>query len=136
LLREVRIDDLSVDNVRAAVLDDLGRSMLGTSFLRRLKGFEVHAGMLTIDGYGRDREPLEGHDKPVQRFVSRVSGPASSPPLSASAQPGFRGPRRLGRVDLLTCRSSEGGNARFALFHPIWVLSLFIPHRAADPPAG
>jgi aspartyl protease family protein len=49
LLREVRIDDLSLDNVRAAVLDNLGQSVLGMSFLSRLKGFEMHAGTLTID---------------------------------------------------------------------------------------
>jgi clan AA aspartic protease (TIGR02281 family) len=49
VLREVRIDDLSLDNVRAAVLDNLGQSVLGMSFLGRLRGFEMHAGSLTLD---------------------------------------------------------------------------------------
>jgi aspartyl protease family protein len=49
VLREVRIDDLSLDNVRAAVLDNLGRSVLGMSFLDRLKGFEMREGSLTLD---------------------------------------------------------------------------------------
>jgi clan AA aspartic protease (TIGR02281 family) len=49
VLDEVRIDDLSLDNVRAAVLDSLGQSVLGMSFLGRLKGFEMHEGSLTID---------------------------------------------------------------------------------------
>jgi aspartyl protease family protein len=49
LLRELRIDDFSLANVRAAVLDHLGQSVLGMSFLARLKGFEMHEGSLTID---------------------------------------------------------------------------------------
>jgi clan AA aspartic protease (TIGR02281 family) len=49
LLREVRIDDLSVDNVRAAVVDQLGQSVLGMSFLDRLKGFAMREGALTLD---------------------------------------------------------------------------------------
>jgi clan AA aspartic protease (TIGR02281 family) len=48
-LSEIRIGDLSVDNVRAAVLDNLGQSVLGMSFLNRLKGFEMREGSLTID---------------------------------------------------------------------------------------
>jgi len=48
-LQEVRIDDLALDNVRGAVLDSLGESVLGMSFLRRLKGFEMREGSLTID---------------------------------------------------------------------------------------
>jgi clan AA aspartic protease (TIGR02281 family) len=49
LLREVRIDDIALDNVRGAVSPKLGQSVLGMSFLRRLKGFEMHAESLTID---------------------------------------------------------------------------------------
>jgi aspartyl protease family protein len=49
ILREVRIDDLSLADVRAAVLDNLGQSVLGMSFLGRLKGFEIREGSLTID---------------------------------------------------------------------------------------
>jgi aspartyl protease family protein len=49
LLREVRIDQLSLDNVQAAVIENLGQSVLGMSFLSRLKGFEMQAGALTID---------------------------------------------------------------------------------------
>jgi len=49
VLQEVRIDDLALDNVRGAVLDSLGESVLGMSFLRRLKGFEMREGSLTID---------------------------------------------------------------------------------------
>jgi aspartyl protease family protein len=49
VLREVNIGDLSLDNVRAAVLENLGQSVLGMSFLDRLKGFEMHQGSLTID---------------------------------------------------------------------------------------
>ena len=49
VLSEIRVGDLSLDNVRAAVLDNLGQSVLGMSFLDRLKGFEMRAGSLTID---------------------------------------------------------------------------------------
>jgi clan AA aspartic protease (TIGR02281 family) len=49
LLREVRLDDLLLDNVRAAVLDNLSQSVLGMSFLGRLKDFEMREGSLTID---------------------------------------------------------------------------------------
>jgi len=48
-LREVRIDDLSLDHVRAAVLGNLRQSVLGMSFLGRLKGFAMRDGLLTIN---------------------------------------------------------------------------------------
>jgi clan AA aspartic protease (TIGR02281 family) len=48
-LREIRIDDFSLADVRAAVLENLPQSVLGMSFLGRLKGFEMHEGSLTID---------------------------------------------------------------------------------------
>jgi aspartyl protease family protein len=47
-LREIRIDRLSVDNVPAAVNENLTVSLLGMSFLKRLKSFEMREGTLTI----------------------------------------------------------------------------------------
>ena len=47
-LREVRIGQLEVDNVPAAVIDTLKQSVLGMSFLRRLKGFDMRDGVLTM----------------------------------------------------------------------------------------
>jgi aspartyl protease family protein len=48
VLREVRIDQLSIENVPAAVIENLDQSLLGMSFLRRLKSFEIREGMLII----------------------------------------------------------------------------------------
>lgn len=48
-LREVRIGQLQVANVDAAVIETLKQSVLGMSFLRRLKGFEMHDGLLQLD---------------------------------------------------------------------------------------
>lgn len=47
-LREIRIDRLSIDNVSAAVNENLTMSLLGMSFLKRLKSFEMRDGTLTI----------------------------------------------------------------------------------------
>lgn len=47
-LREIRIEKLSIDNVAAAVNDNLNVSLLGMSFLKRLKSFEMREGALTI----------------------------------------------------------------------------------------
>jgi clan AA aspartic protease (TIGR02281 family) len=47
-LREIRIEQLSIDNVPAAVNENLRISLLGMSFLRRLKSFEMREGALTI----------------------------------------------------------------------------------------
>jgi aspartyl protease family protein len=47
-LREVRIDQLSLYDVSAAVLENLDISLLGMSFLRRLQSYEMRAGKLTI----------------------------------------------------------------------------------------
>ena len=47
-LREIRIDRLPIDNVSAAVNENLNMSLLGMSFLRRLKSFEMREGTLTI----------------------------------------------------------------------------------------
>jgi clan AA aspartic protease (TIGR02281 family) len=49
-LREIRIEQLSVENVPAAVNKNLaGVSLLGMSFLNRLKGFQMRDGALTIN---------------------------------------------------------------------------------------
>ncbi|MGA7863238.1 MAG: TIGR02281 family clan AA aspartic protease [Stellaceae bacterium] len=48
MLREVRIEHLSIENVPAAVIENLDQSLLGMSFLRRLKSFEMREGALTI----------------------------------------------------------------------------------------
>lgn len=49
LLREIRIGELSIEKVQAAVIDNQGQSVLGMSFLGRLKGFEMRGRALTID---------------------------------------------------------------------------------------
>jgi clan AA aspartic protease (TIGR02281 family) len=48
LLREVRIGQLAIDAVPAAVIANLEVSVLGMSFLQRLKGFAMQNGTLTI----------------------------------------------------------------------------------------
>jgi aspartyl protease family protein len=47
-LREVRIGQLSVYDVPAAVLENLNISLLGMSFLSRLQSYEMRNGELTI----------------------------------------------------------------------------------------
>ena len=47
-LREIRIEQLSIDDVPAAVNENLNVSLLGMSFLKRLKSFEMREGALTI----------------------------------------------------------------------------------------
>jgi clan AA aspartic protease (TIGR02281 family) len=48
-LGEIRIEQLSVENVAAAVQEEnLKQSLLGMSFLKRLKSFEMREGALTI----------------------------------------------------------------------------------------
>jgi aspartyl protease family protein len=47
-LHQVQIEQLSVDNVPGAVIENLDQSLLGMSFLKRLKGFEMREGALTI----------------------------------------------------------------------------------------
>jgi aspartyl protease family protein len=49
MLREIRIGQLSIDNVLAAVIEKLDQSLLGMSFLKRLKSFEMRGGALTIN---------------------------------------------------------------------------------------
>ena len=51
-IAEIRLGDLVVRNVDAVVLPDgrLATSLLGMSFLRRLGGFEITRGQLTLKG--------------------------------------------------------------------------------------
>jgi aspartyl protease family protein len=48
MLREIRIDQLSLDDIPAAVVENLNISLLGMSFLARLQSYEMHDGKLTI----------------------------------------------------------------------------------------
>ncbi|SRR6266404_2033707 len=48
-LREIRIEQLSIENVPAAVIENLDQSLLGMSFLKRLKSFEMREGALAIN---------------------------------------------------------------------------------------
>src|SRR6185437_14244602 len=47
-LREVRIGQLAINDVQAAVVDNLHMSLLGMSFLKRLERVEMGEGTLTI----------------------------------------------------------------------------------------
>jgi aspartyl protease family protein len=47
-LREIRIGQLSIYDVRASVLENLDISLLGMSFLGRLQAYEMRDGKLTI----------------------------------------------------------------------------------------
>lgn len=47
-LREIRLGQLSVGDVPAAVIENLGVSLLGMSFLNRLHSYEMRDGKLTI----------------------------------------------------------------------------------------
>ena len=51
-LREVRLGDIVVRNVEAVVLPAgaLSTSLLGTSFLGRLQGYEVQTGRMVLRG--------------------------------------------------------------------------------------
>ena len=49
LLREIRIEQLSVENVPAVVDANLSGSLLGMSFLSRLKSFEMREGALILN---------------------------------------------------------------------------------------
>ncbi len=48
-LREVRIGQLSISDVQAAVVENLGVSLLGQSFLTRLDSYEMRDGVLTLN---------------------------------------------------------------------------------------
>jgi aspartyl protease family protein len=47
-LRELRVDQLLVPDVSAAVVENLNISLLGQSFLTRLDGYEMRDGVLTL----------------------------------------------------------------------------------------
>ena len=48
-LAAVRIGQLEVDGVEATVMpEDIGISLLGQSFLKRLQGYEMHGDVLTL----------------------------------------------------------------------------------------
>ena len=47
-LREIRLGQLSVDDVPAIVVENLQVSLLGQSFLRRLQSYQMRDGVLTI----------------------------------------------------------------------------------------
>jgi aspartyl protease family protein len=47
-LREIRLGQLSVGDVPAAVIENLNVSLLGMSFLNRLQSYEMRGGRLTI----------------------------------------------------------------------------------------
>jgi aspartyl protease family protein len=48
-LREVRIGQLTIDDVPAAVMEKLNVSLLGASFLGRLQSYEMRDGKLTLN---------------------------------------------------------------------------------------
>ena len=48
-LREVRIGQLAISDVPAMVAENLNASLLGMTFLKRLDGFEIRDGVLTIN---------------------------------------------------------------------------------------
>lgn len=51
-LREIRLDQLTVDEVPAVVVEEEGSlsiSLLGMSFLKRLNGYSIRDGVLTIE---------------------------------------------------------------------------------------
>ncbi len=47
-LREVRVEQMSLSDVEAAVVENLDTSLLGMSFLKRLRSYEMRDGALTI----------------------------------------------------------------------------------------
>ncbi len=49
LLREIRVESFSIREIRAAVLEKADQSVLGMSFLSRLKSFQLRQGTLTLD---------------------------------------------------------------------------------------
>jgi clan AA aspartic protease (TIGR02281 family) len=48
VLREVRVGGLSIGDVRAAIIPKAPQSVLGISFLSRLKSFEMRQDRLTL----------------------------------------------------------------------------------------
>lgn len=48
-LREVRIGQLAINNVRAMVVENLSTSLLGQTFLTRVDSYEMRDGVLTLN---------------------------------------------------------------------------------------
>ena len=48
-LREVRIGQLSIEDVQGIVHENLGISLLGMSFLKRIDSWEMRDGVLTLN---------------------------------------------------------------------------------------
>jgi aspartyl protease family protein len=51
MLREVRIRDLSIENIPGMVVENLNVSLLGQSFLTRLDSYEMRDSVLTLSYY-------------------------------------------------------------------------------------
>jgi clan AA aspartic protease (TIGR02281 family) len=47
-LREIRIGQLAIDDVRAVVMQNLSMSLLGQSFLSRLESYQMRDGVMTL----------------------------------------------------------------------------------------
>ena len=47
-LRRIRIEQLELENIPVAVIENLKQSVLGMSFLHRLKSFEMRGGELSL----------------------------------------------------------------------------------------
>ena len=48
ILREIRIGQLEIDDVKAVVMPNLNVSLLGQTFLNRLRSYQMHDGVLTL----------------------------------------------------------------------------------------
>jgi len=48
MLREIRIGQLVIENVEAVVMQHLGMSLLGQTFLNRLRSYQMQNGVLTL----------------------------------------------------------------------------------------
>jgi aspartyl protease family protein len=48
-LREIRLGQFSAYDVPAVVMENLGTSLLGQSFLKRLDSYEMRDGLLTLN---------------------------------------------------------------------------------------
>jgi clan AA aspartic protease (TIGR02281 family) len=88
-LREIRLGGHSVPNVQSSIINDVsGDSLLGLSFLSRLPGFSVSAGVLTI-------------------------GSSISPPAISASNPPYHGlPQACWQDWQITCPSVQSGGGR------------------------
>ena len=48
VLREIRVGQLVIRDVDAVVMQNLGTSLLGQSFLKRLESYQMKDGVLTL----------------------------------------------------------------------------------------